>query len=606
MNDGTDPLVLDLTARLDLVQHEDAARARVMRNRRLIVLALVLVTYAVVLVTLARILATNGWTTIDLGLFVAFAISTPWTILGFCNAMIGLVLVHGTRDALAHAAPFLNRVASDDAVHARTAVVMTLRNEPPARAFARLRIIKTSLDATGHGGSFDYFVLSDTSRPDVAEDEEREFAALSIEAPGGWHYRRRELNTGYKAGNIRDFCERWGSAYEFMLPLDADSLMSGDAILRLVRVAQAQPKLGILQSLVVGTPAASGFARLFQFGMRHGMRSYTLGSAWWQGDCGPYWGHNALVRIKPFADHCALPILPGAPPLGGHVLSHDQIEAVMMRRAGFEVRVLPEEGGSWEDNPPTLMDFTQRDLRWCQGNMQYFRLIGLKGLLPTGRVQIGLAILMYLGAAAWMAFILLGAAKAFEVAQDGDVFPVETGIALFAVMYTMSLAPKIAGLLDVLLRPSERARYGGTASILAGAGVEFLFTTLLAPVASMRVTIFMGGLLFGRAVIWDGQQRDGYRLAWRDAARGLWPQTLAGLLLALAIGWAQPAALAWAAPVLVAFILAIPFAVISASPAFGAWCLKRGLCRIPEEISVPAEIAALTEPALPDTAAQAA
>ena len=158
-----------------------------------------------------------------------------------------------------------------------------------------------------------------------------------------------------------------------MLPLDADSLMSGEAILRLVRIMQAHPKLGILQSLVVGAPSASAFARIFQFGMRHGMRAYTMGSAWWIGDCGPFWGHNALVRIAPFAEHCHLPILPGQPPLGGHVLSHDQVEATLMRRAGYEVRVLPDESGSWEENPPTMFEFSTRDLRWCQGNMQYLQ-----------------------------------------------------------------------------------------------------------------------------------------------------------------------------------------------------------------------------------------
>ena len=164
-----------------------------------------------------------------------------------------------------------------------------------------------------------------------------------------------------------------------MLPLDADSLMAGEAVLRLVRIMQAHPRLGILQSLVVGAPAASAFARIFQFGMRHGMRAYTMGSAWWIGDCGPFWGHNAVVRIAPFREHCGLPILPGGPPLGGHVLSHDQVEAALMRRAGYEVRVLPEERGSWEENPPTIFEFSARDLRWCQGNMQYWRLLGTAG-----------------------------------------------------------------------------------------------------------------------------------------------------------------------------------------------------------------------------------
>src|SRR6185503_12995327 len=170
-------------------------------------------------------------------------------------------------------------------------------------------------------------------------------------------YRRREANTGFKAGNIRDFCDRWGDQHDHALVLDADSLMTAEAVLRLVRIMQANPQLGILQSLVIGMPSTSAFARIFQFGMRLGMRSYTIGSAWWQGDCGPYWGHNAVIRLKPFIAHCHIP----ARPDGTHILSHDQIEAVLMRRAGYEVRVLPEEGASWEENPPTLLEFIRRD-----------------------------------------------------------------------------------------------------------------------------------------------------------------------------------------------------------------------------------------------------
>ncbi len=592
MNDPQGHMVLDLSARLDEAARIEAGEARVMRRRRWIMACLVGTTYAVVLTALGRILSVNGWTAIDAGLMLAFALSTPWTIIGFWNAMIGLALVFGSRDPLRTVAPGLIDADMDQPITSRTAILMTLRNEDPARAFRRLRIIMASLKATGQTAAFDVFVLSDTSNAGVAAAEEAEHAVLAAEAAGVFscHYRRREINTGFKAGNIRDFCERWGQHYEFMLPLDADSLMSGESILRLVRICQSNHRLGILQSLVVGTPATSGFARIFQFGMRHGMRSYTMGSAWWQGDCGPYWGHNALVRIKPFTDHCTLPTLPGAHPLGGHILSHDQIEAVLMRRAGFDVRVLPEEIGSWEDNPPTLMDFTQRDLRWCQGNMQYFRLLTMRGLMRTSYIQMLLSILMYLGAAAWMAFVVLGAAKTFEIAAYGDAFPIELGITLFAAMYAMSLAPKIAGLLDVLLRPSERARYGGIPRVLGSAGIEFAFTTLLAPIAAMRVSIFMIGLVFGRAVMWNGQERDSHGISWADAARGLWPQMLAGMTLTAAILLGQPATLPWAAPVLIAFVLAIPFAVVSASEGFGTWCVKQRICMIPEERHSPLEL----------------
>jgi membrane glycosyltransferase len=335
----------------------------------------------------------------------------------------------------------------------------------------------------------------------------------------------------------------------------------------LAAIMQARPSIGILQGLVTGATSASAFARIFQFGMRHGMRSYTIGHAWWNGDCGPYWGHNAVARVAPFLEACELPVLPGKPPLGGCVLSHDQIEAALMRRAGFEVRVLPVEGESWEDNPPTLLDFTKRDLRWCQGNMQYWRLIGLAGLLPLSRCQIMLAILMYLGSFAWTLMIVFSALKVFEPpmgeAQTG------LGIALFAVSFVMSIAPKLAGMLDVALTPGGLSRYGGAPRFLAGVITEIVFSMLLAPIAAIRITIFMISLMFGRSVIWSGQQRDTDGLSWVTACQGLWPQTLCGLALTVLLAWKAPGALVWAAPLLAGLTFAIPFAVITASPGFG-------------------------------------
>ena len=216
------------------------------------------------------------------------------------------------------------------------------------------------------------------------------------------------------------FASAGASAHEFAVVLDADSFMTADAVLRLVRIMQADPELGILQGLVVGLPSTSAFARLFQFGMRLGMWSYTLGSAWWQGDCGPYWGHNAVIRLAPFMAHCQIPILPGNGVLGGHVLSHDQIEAALMRRAGYAVRVLPDEELGWEENPPTLPEFIRRDLRWCQGNMQYWRFLFLPGLKLVSRYQLAFAILMFLGSPAWMGLLVLGTIAAVMAKTPGD------------------------------------------------------------------------------------------------------------------------------------------------------------------------------------------
>ncbi|HWB45496.1 MAG TPA: glucans biosynthesis glucosyltransferase MdoH [Hyphomicrobiaceae bacterium] len=560
-------------------------------RRRRIVFVLNAVTYLLMLWAAARILGAGGWTWVDIILFICFAAGTPWTVLGFWNAVIGLWLLHVRRDAMAQVAPYAPAGDAATPIALPTAVFMTVRNEDPVRAILRLRTIKASVDATGQGGAFSYFVLSDTNDPAVAAAEEKAVAAWTAEEPDGARivYRRRSSNEGFKAGNVREFCARWGKDFALMVPLDADSVMSGAQIVRLVRMMQAYPRLGILQSLVVGMPSASAFARIFQFGMRHGMRSYTMGQAWWVGDCGPFWGHNAVVRIKPFYEACDLPILPGKPPLGGHVLSHDQVEATLMRRAGYEVRVLPQEGGSWEENPPTMLEFARRDVRWCQGNMQYLKLLDLPGLYPMSRFQLVWAILMFVGIPAWTLMIALLPIAAWE-ARAVPVFPTSLATGLYITFFAMYLSPKIAGLLDAVLTRGGVARYGGWLRFIPSAAVELVFSFLQGAVSTIRTSIFMIGLLFGKSVVWGGQSRDAQRLSWEDAAHNLWPQTLFGVLVCGALLIIAPPVFWWSLPLTAGYLLAIPFAVLTADPAVGRWMQRWGLCGIPEDFHAPREV----------------
>jgi len=383
-----------------------------------------------------------------------------------------------------------------------------------------------------------------------------------------------------------------------MIPLDADSLMDGATILRLARIGQAWPRLGIVQSLVVGAPSASAFGRIFQFGMRHGMRPYTVGAAWWAGDCGPFWGHNALVRLKPFIEACELPVLPGKPPLGGPILSHDQVEAALMRRAGFEARVLPVECGSYEDNPPTLLEFTRRDLRWCQGNLQYLRLLGMPGLKPMSRFQLVWAIMMFVGVPAWTAIILLAAIKPLD-GKDMSAFPAASAAGLYVVFLLMYLTPKLAGFLDVALTNGGLRRYGGAARFSAGCLLELAFSFLLGASTTLRTSLFMIGLLAGRSVAWSGQSRDAHALSFSTAARGLWPQTLFGVFT-LTMAWLHSPALAlWSLPLTLGYVAAIPFAILTAAPSVGRALARTGLCATPEEYERPDILAALEGPKSP-------
>lgn len=568
---------------------------RTLRSRRLLVAGLNLITLAALLYGLSRVLGAGGWSVADVVIFIAFLFGAPWTVLGFWNAVLGLWLLHGAEDGIEQVAPFAAAGDAPAPLSIRTAILMTLRNEDPARAFRRLEIVKQSLDATGEGDWFDYFVLSDSNDPAVAEAEERLAAALAgkIGDPSRLTYRRRTDNTGYKAGNVRDFCERWGDRYEAMLPLDADSVMSGPAILALTRMMQAYPKLGILQSLVVGMPSKSAFARIFQFGMRHGMRPYTMGSAWWIGDCGPFWGHNAMVRIAPFRDECHLPVLPGGPPLGGHVMSHDQVEATLMRRAGYEARVLPVEMGSWEENPPTMLEFARRDLRWCLGNLQYLKMLDIPGLRIMSRFQLAWAILMFIGLPAWTLMIALLPVKVWEDRALAD-YPAGLAAFLYVLFFAMYLSPKLAGFADILLSKGGTARYGGTGRFVISSLIEIVFAFLQGAVSTFRTTLFMLGLAFGRARIgWNGQARDAHALSFATAFAGLWPHLVFGLYIFGTLAILSPTVLIWSLPLTAGYVLAIPFAMLTAAPALGRWFARRGLCGIPEDFDPPAELAAI-------------
>ena len=565
-----------------------------LRRRRLLVAGLNIVTWVALMSGVAHVLGSGGWTTLDAVLFVAFAFGSPWTVLGFWNSVIGFWLLHIVKNPMEQVAPFAAAGDVATPITIRTAIMMTLRNEDPVRAFLRLRTVKASVDATGEGKQFDYFILSDTNDPAVAAAEDAAAKAWTAEVgePGRVVYRRRTVNTGFKAGNVREFCEQWGANYEIMLPLDADSLMSGTSIVRLTRMMQAHPRLGILQSLVVGMPSSSMFARIFQFGMRHGMRTYTMGQSWWVGECGPFWGHNALVRIKPFVEQCHLPILPGNPPLGGHVLSHDQVEATLMRRAGYEVRVLPVEDGSWEENPPTMLDFAKRDVRWCQGNMQYVKLLDLPGLYPMSRFQLVWAILMFLGIPAWTLMIGLSPFAAYQAQSVAD-FPSGLAAFLYVAFFGMYLSPKIAGLADAVLTKGGMARYGGPLRFAVSAVIEIVFSFLQGAVSTIRTTIFMIGLAFGKSVTWGGQSRDAYGISWTTAISDLWPQLLFGLVVCGGLYAVSPTAFWWSLPLTAGYLIAVPFAVVTASPVMGQLFKRLGLNGIPEDFNTPKEVSAV-------------
>lgn len=534
--------------------------------------------------------AVSVWGTCTL--LVLFAITLPWTVVGFLNSSIGFLISLLARDPLAITLPLSSRARMTDPITSSTAVVLCIRNETPTRLERNLEAMMQSLAATGFGQQLHVYVLSDTNDELIAQQEQQCFTAMSTR----WAkrialtYRRRTDNQGYKAGNIADFCARWGHLHEFVVTLDADSFMTGRAILRLVRIMQANPTLGILQGLVVGLPSTSGFTRLFQFGMRLGMRPYTMGSAWWQADCGPYWGHNAAIRIRPFIEHCELPQLPDHKGAPRHILSHDQVEAVLMRRAGFEVRVIPQEDESWEENPPTLIEYIRRDLRWCEGNLQYVHLLSLPGLKFLSRYQLCIAILMFLNSPAWIALILLSIVLLCLAPTPAAFMHGGLGLALLSTTLLMWYLPKIAGAVDVMLHANERKRFGGGLRFATSFTLEMIFSLLMTPITWLNHTIFIAGLLFGKKSGWTGQARDDHSVPVTVALRQFWPHTLLGICLTSAVWHTHPTSLPYALIILSGLLLAIPIAVLTSWPSFGRLLIRWKLLSLPEEIATPAAL----------------
>ncbi len=568
--------------------------------RRAIFATLFSVTMAGSLWLAALAMAPGGYGILDLAALLLFAATLPWMVAGFCNAVIGFVIMRFSPDPVAAVIPAAGLIQGNEPVTASTAILLCVRNEQPARIIRNLEPMLDGLDASGYAERFHLYLLSDTNDADFAAVEEAQFSELIAR----WRdriaitYRRRTENTGFKAGNIREFCESWGSRHEFAVTLDADSFMPADAVIRLFRIMQLDPRLGILQGLIVGLPSTSLFARIFQFGMRLGMRSYTIGSAWWQADCGPYWGHNAILRLEPFIRHCQLPMLSGDGEEERHILSHDQIEAAMMRAAGWHVRVIPREDLGWESNPPTLLEFMRRDLRWCHGNMQYWRLLLLPNLTPVSRYQLVLAILMFIGSPAWIGLLVLAVAALALTDDPATIMRSDVGSVLLAWVLVMWFSPKIAGALDVLLAPEERRAFGGAGRFTVNFLIETAYSIVLCPILWIGHTIFLVGLLLDREISWMGQIRDDHAVPVKLALRDLWPQTLVGCVALGLVALSQP----WALPYILLLAggpaLAVPFAVVTAWPALGSLAARIGVGRLPEETAIPEDLLALALPAI--------
>jgi len=530
--------------------------------------------------TLGQVMGFGGltaaeWTTIALS-----TILSGWVGFGFVSAGAGFVAALRAHTA-AVAAP-LHR-----APVARTAILLAACNEDPGLIFAGVEAMAADLQRLGHAASYDFFVLSDTRDAAISQDEAAGLlrTRLRVGARPGIFYRRRAVNADRKAGNIADWVQSHGGAYPFMLVLDADSLMSAEAIVALTLAMEDDPRLGLLQSVPTIINAQTPFARLQQFASRLYGPIYALGQQWWSGDEGNYWGHNAIVRVAAFAQSAGLPHLAGRQPWGGHILSHDFVEAALLRRRGWKVRTLATLPGSYEETPPTILDTALRDRRWCQGNLQHARLVGAAGLHWVSRLHLLLGILAYLAPALWLALFVDGAIvwPTEHLKMQSAQYPEVIGV--YVAMLSLLAAPKAMALGLALGARGARRGFGGGARLCLGVAVELLASMIITPMMMVMQSVAVIEVVVGRDSGWRPQRREGVELnrreAWR-AHRGHVALGTAGALGALVFDRYM---LLWASPVFLSLALSAVLSLHTSRP--GKALGRPVLLRIPEDEAPP-------------------
>ena len=410
---------------------------------------------------------------------------------------------------------------------------MPIHNEDPTRVMRRLSATIGSLVATGEAARFAVHVLSDTTDEAIAREERAVWATFSQHCAStvSFHYRRRPANVGRKAGNIADFCQRWGARYDFMVVLDADSVMSGQSLVALVRAMQADPVAGLIQTVPVPIRQRTLFGRLLQFAACVYSPMIATGQSFWQGDAANYWGHNAILRLSAFIDHCDLPVLRGEPPWGGEILSHDFVEAALLRRAGWHVYLLPSVGGSYEELPGTILDYATRDRRWAQGSLQHLRLLLARGLHPISRLHFVLGAMGYVSSLLWLLMLLTSTAYVvlessqvvlativpYDMLATWPLLGARSVLSLLLVTAVILFVPKLLALGLALAR--HRRSFGGAGRLVVSALVEMVFAVVSAPLMMMYHCRSVLSVLTGHTVQWGVQRRHGMDVPWPTALR---------------------------------------------------------------------------------------
>ncbi len=568
----------------------------------LLVLSLAPALYATALMSDLLPTTVDGW--LQGALLALFALLSCWVAAGFWTAMAGLwVLVRGGDEFL-----ISRSVAPPGPLprDARTAIVMPICNEDVHHVFAGLRATYESLARTGELERFDFFVLSDSSDPDTCVAELDAWGGLreTLGAEDRLFYRRRSRRVKRKSGNIDDFCRRWGGNYRYMIVLDADSVMTGECLVTLARLMEVRPDAGIIQTAPQAAGRTTLHARAQQFASQVYGPLFTAGLHYWQLGESHYWGHNAIIRLAPFMRHCALAPLPGHGALSGEILSHDFVEAALMRRAGFGVWIAYDLDGSYEQTPPNLLDEVKRDRRWCQGNLMNARLMFIRGLHPVHRTVFFTGALAYLSAPLWLSFLVLstwllvqhGAADPQYFVMPNQLYPLwpswrpEHALGLALAVAILLFLPKLVAALLAARRGA--ALYGGASTLAMTTLVEIVLSALLAPVRMLFHSQFVLAAICGWSIQWKSPERADASTTWSEALQRHGVQSALGLAWVALVALKAPDFLPWLAPVAAGLILAVPLSVWTSRTHVGLACRKLGLFLTPTEVRVPREIAA--------------
>jgi len=513
---------------------------------------------------------------------IPFAILLFWLQLGFFTAIAGL-WVSFRRGRFRILPPQDSPIPPIDP-QKTTAILLPIYNEDVAYVYAGLKSMYQSLKDHQALECFEFYILSDSDDVSIRLQEGAAWLSLcdELDAHGRIHYRQRKHRKKKKSGNVMDFCRRWGKRHPYMIVLDADSLMSGATLQRLVSVMEQNPKVALIQSPLYTSGVSTIFSRYFQFLNRLYGPVFFAGLHWWWLGESQYWGHNVIIRTQAFMDHCDLPRLERGGHLDGDILSHDFVEAALLNRAGWETWLAFNLENSIERPPPTLTDAMKRDRRWCQGNLQHWHIIWSRGITHMQRFLMLGGILSYATSAVWLVWLLVLSYSAV-VYPDTPVIPHTEGtIALTLLSIALLFFYKLFGLFEAFKDDAVK-NFGGWMNAGIGVIAESIISILITPVKMLYYTRFIVEILAGKRATWTTQQRIGRRLAWRETWQEYRWVVFIGAIWSAILASFNPVVFLWMLPVLAGMLLVVPIAVLTSSPMDN----QRPLFRIPHDVKPP-------------------